>query len=140
MANDDYEDPNLYAQDKLANAEAQLEKLEQQKDAIDELIKAVKKDLRAAKVRAKAERIQQKADNQKENAAVLIEQAGVAIDLPNLMAAKGVRAGILENQEREAEENVDLMFKDQTRQESVFFPSGNRSGINNDAEIPSYIK
>ena len=110
-----------YALDKLVNAQAQLNKLEAQRQALEKLIRAVKKDLAAAKIRTKAEKIQIQADTARQDAAVLVEQAGVAVDLPNLMTAKDVQAGVLEDKTKE---EIDKMFKDnkKTNQESVFFP------------------
>lgn len=138
------EDRQGYALDKLANAQAQLDRLESQKEALAELIKAVKKDLRAAKIRAKAEEIQLKADTQRQDAAVMVEQSGVAVDLPNLMATKGVKAGLIEYDDKN--NDIDMMFEDKANEKAVFFPGGdagrkvNPSGIANDAELPDYIK
>lgn len=138
------EDRQGYALDKLANAQAQLDRLEAQKEALNQLIKAVKKDLRAAKIRAKAEEIQLKADTDRQDAAVMVEQTGVAVDLPNLMATKGVKAGLVEYDE---DNDVEMMFEDQAKEKAVFFPGGSAgkkvnpsSGISNDADIPDYIK
>ncbi|MBT6842219.1 MAG: hypothetical protein HOA17_00290 [Candidatus Melainabacteria bacterium] len=137
------EDRQGYALDKLANAQAQLDRLKAQKDAISQLIKAVRKDLHAAKIRAKAEEIQLKADTDRQDATIAVEQTGVAVDLPNLMATKGVKAGLLEYDQNE---NINLMFEDKTNEKAVFFPGGDTgrsvrpSGIPNDAEIPDYIK
>jgi uncharacterized protein (UPF0335 family) len=143
------EDPQTYAMDKLANAQAQLDRLEGQKGALNDLIKAVKKDLKAAKIRAKAERIQIEADTARQDAAVFVEQSGVAIDLPNLMNTRNVEAGIVEY--KPDEKDIDLMFKDREKpSKAVFFPgnsagkkvspSNNYYGINNDSDIPDYIK
>ncbi|MDD9898728.1 MAG: hypothetical protein OXU45_06995 [Candidatus Melainabacteria bacterium] len=137
------EDRQGYALDKLANAQAQLDRLLAQKDALNKLIKAVKKDLRAAKIRAKAEEIQLKADTERQDAAVMVEQTGVAVDLPNLMATKGVKAGLVEY---DKDNEVEMMFEDNAKEKAVFFPGGdagktvNPSGISNDADLPDYIK
>ncbi len=141
------DDPQSYALDKLANAQAQLDRLESQKVALNKLMKAVKQDLKAAKIRAKAERLQISADTQRQDAAVLVEQTGVAVDLPNLMAAKDVQAGVKEY--NSDQEDIDLMFKDKAKQKAVFFPGGDAGrkvqpsnskvvGIENDST--SYIK
>lgn len=140
------DDPQTYAMDKLANAQAQLERLEGQKKAVNDLIRAVKKDLRAAKIRAKAERIQIEADTARQDAAVMVEQSGVAIDLPNLMNTRNVEAGIVEY--KPDEKDIDLMFKDREKpSKAVYFPGNSAgkkitpiNGINNDSDIPSYIK
>ncbi len=116
------DDPQSYALDKLANAQAQLDRLKTQKIALDKLTKAVKEDLKAAKIRAKAERLQISADTKRQDAAVLVEQTGVAVDLPNLMATKGVQAGVMEYDSDK--EDIDLMFKDKAKQKAVFFPGG----------------
>jgi len=135
----DYQEPQTYAQDKLVNAQAQLERLKAQKRAINKLMRAIKKDLKAARIRSKAEKIQLSANNAKQDATIMVEQAGVAVDLPDLMAAKGVEAGLLENTDKK--KDIDLMFKDKEAQESVFFPAGSEgAGIKNDADLPSYIK
>lgn len=133
-----------YALDKLANAQAQLDRLKSQETAIKDLIKAVKKDLKAAKIRAKAERVQLEADTLRQDAIVSVEQSGVAVDLPNLMTAKGVQAGL---KEYEAEKDeVEMMFKDNNAStKSVYFPGGSQgkkiepsNKVN--SEIPDYIK
>lgn len=127
-----------YALDKLANAQAQLERLENQKDAINQLIKAVKKDLRAAKIRAKAERLQMEADTVRQDAVVMVEQTGVAVDLPNLMTAKGVDAGIIEYDE-DADDIKRELEKNSER--SVYFPSGRKvEPENGSSDLPDYIK
>lgn len=139
------EDRQNYALDKLANAQAQLNRLEDQREAIDQLIRAVKKDLRAAKIRARAEEIQLKADTDRQDAAVLVEQSGVAVDLPNLMVTKGVKAGLVEY---DSDDDIDLMFEDKSNEQAVFFPGGDagrkvnskKKGIDNDSDLPSYIK
>lgn len=136
-----------YALDKLANAQAQLERLKGQEKALNQLIQAVKKDLRAAKVRARAERIQLQANTARQDAAVMVEQTGVAVDLPNLMTAKGVQAGILEY-DKNQNENIDAMFKDRsTTEKSVYFPNGSAgkkvkpsNSYSDDADFPDYIK
>ncbi len=117
-------DPQSYALDKLQNAQAQLDKLQTQRRAVDNLIQAVKKDLRAAKMRAKAERIQLEADSQRQDAALIVQQNGVAVDLPNLMTAKGVQAGVVEYQPDTNE--IEMMFKDKNSADgkTVFFPGG----------------
>lgn len=117
-------DPQSYAMDKLANAQAQLDKLQMQRQAIDNLMRAIRKDLRAAKIRAKAERLQVEADSQRQDAAMLVQQNGVAVDLPNLMAAKGVQAGVVEYQPDANE--IEMMFKNKnsTDGKTVFFPGG----------------
>lgn len=117
-------EPQAYALDKLANAQAQLDKLVAQREALDNLIRAVRKDLRAAKMRAKAERIQVQADSDRQDASILVQQNGVAVDLPNLMTAKGVQAGIVEYQPDPTE--IELMFRDKnsTTNKTVFFPGG----------------
>lgn len=122
-AESDYNNPESYAQDKLVNAQAQLDRLTAQKKALNKLILAVKRDLKAAKIRAKAERVQQMANTNKEDAAVLIEQAGIAVDLPDLMQAKDVQAGLAKGNDKE---NIDAMFKDKNSQasEAVFYPAG----------------
>lgn len=137
----EYEGPETYAQDKLVNAKAQLEKLKEQKKAIEELIRAVRKDLRAAQIRARAEKLQARADVQREDASGLVEQAGVAIDLPNLMTAKGVKAGIIDGAPKN--EDLGLLFKDANNsEESVFFPAGNNKNrkVPGNSQLPSYIK
>ncbi len=134
------DDPQSYALDKLANAQAQLGKLEAQKKALNELIRAVKQDLRAAKIRTKAERLQVNADTKRQDAVSLVQQAGVAVDLPNLMATKGTDAGVMEYANKE---DIDLMFKDKQKQQTVFFPGGDKgrkleirkSGIDNDSDL-----
>ena len=142
------DDPQSYALDKLANAQAQLDRLKSQKIALEKLTKAVKEDLRAAKVRAKAERLQISADTKRQDAAVMVEQTGVAVDLPNLMATKGVQAGVMEYNSNK--EDIDAMFQDKAKQKAVFFPGGDAgrtvqpsnskvSGIENDANR-NYIK
>ena len=143
------EDPQSYALDKLANAQAQLERLKAQKIALNKLTRAVKQDLKAAKIRAKAERLQISADTERQDAALLVEQTGVAVDLPNLMATKGVTAGVMEY--NADQEDIDLMFKDKTKQKAVFFPGGDAgrkiqpsnskvAGIESDTTSSSYIK
>jgi uncharacterized protein (UPF0335 family) len=127
-----------YALDKLANASAQLERLENQKKAINELIKAVKKDLRAARIRAKAERLQLEADTVRQDAVVMVEQTGVAVDLPNLMTAKGVDAGIIEYNENADDINRELKKNESER--SVYFPSGRKVEPENTSDLPDYIK
>jgi len=120
-------DHQSYALDKLANAEAQLDKLVIQKKALNDYIKAVRKDLKAARIRARAERIQLEADTDRQDAAALVEQSGVAVDLPNMMTAKGVQAGLLDNNEYKAE-HVESMFKDRNKEatKSVYFPGGSK--------------
>jgi len=122
---EDYGNPEIYAQDKLVNATAQLERLKAQEKALEKLIKAVKKDLRAAKLRAKAERVQKLADTARQDASIVIEQSGIAIDLPDLMSAKGVQAGLAQGSESldQTKEDIDLMFKDKQSEEAVFFPA-----------------
>jgi len=127
-----------YALDKLANAQAQLERLQNQQEAIKELIKAVKKDLRAAKIRAKAERLQMEADTVRQDAVVMVEQTGVAVDLPNLMTAKGVDAGIIEYDENMDDINREIKTKNSER--SVYFPSGRKVEPQNGSDLPDYIK
>ena len=141
------DDPQSYALDKLANAQAQLDRLKTQKTALEKLTQAVKEDLKAAKIRAKAERLQISADTKRQDAAVMVEQTGVAVDLPNLMATKGVQAGIMEyNSDKE---DIDLMFKDKAKQKAVFFPGGdagrtvqpsNSKVVGIESDTPSYIK
>lgn len=126
-----------YALDKLANAQAQLQRLENQKDAVNQLIKAVKKDLRAAKVRAKAERLQLEADTVRQDAIVMVEQTGVAVDLPNLMTAKGVDAGIIEYDADADDVNRELQRRSE---KSVYFPSGRKVEPQNASDLPDYIK
>ena len=125
-----------YALDKLANAQAQLERLKNQKKAINELMKAVKKDLRAAKIRAKAERLQLEADTVKQDAIVMVEQTGVAVDLPNLMTATDVEAGIIEYDSNR--DDVDREIRNSNPQRSVYFPSGRKES--NTSDLPDYIK
>ena len=127
-----------YALDKLANAQAQLERLQGQRKAIDELIRAVKKDLRAAKIRAKAERLQMEADTVRQDAVVMVEQTGVAVDLPNLMTAKGVDAGIIEYDENA--DNINRELKEKNPERSVYFPSGRKVEPENTSDLPDYIK
>lgn len=124
MADGSSSDPQSYALDKLSNAQAQLDKLEAQKKAINTLIKAVKKDLKASQMRAKAERIQIEADAERQDAAMLVQQNGVAVDLPNLMTAKGVQAGVVEYQPDANE--IEMMFRDKNNPagKAVFFPGG----------------
>lgn len=130
-----FADPQVYAQDKLANAQAQLDKLVSQREALNKLIKAVRKDLRAAKIRSKAENIQVQADTDRQDAAVLVEQAGVAVELPNLMATKSVQSTMTSSKD-----DIDLMFRDQKQPKAVFFPGGDAGktlrsqGLNNDAD------
>lgn len=126
-----YSDPDTYAQDKLANAEAQLTRLKAQKKAIEKLIKAVKSDLKAAKIRVKAEKMQSKADANRMDASTQIEQTGVAVDLPDLMqhTETDVNAGLLE----------DVAVDSGYNQEPVFFQEEN-GGIQNNSDMPSYIK
>jgi membrane carboxypeptidase/penicillin-binding protein len=126
-----------YALDKLANAQAQLERLKGQRKAVDELIRAVKKDLRAAKIRAKAERLQLEADTVRQDAVVMVEQTGVAVDLPNLMNAKGVDAGIIEYDENS--DDINRTMK-KTSERSVYFPSGRKVEPENSSDLPDYIK
>lgn len=126
-----------YALDKLANAQAQLERLKGQRKAVDELIRAVKKDLRAAKIRAKAERLQMEADTVRQDAVVMVEQTGVAVDLPNLMTAKGVDAGIIEYDENA--DDINRTMKN-TSERSVYFPSGRKVEPENSSDLPDYIK
>jgi hypothetical protein len=143
------EDPQSYAMDKLANAQAQLDKLESQKKALNDLTRAVKKDLKAAKIRAKAERLQIEADTARQDASTIVEQSGVAVDLPNLMNTTAVEAGIIEY--KPDEKDIDLMFKDSEKpSKTVFFPgnsagrrvtpSNSNAGLNNNSDIPAYIK
>lgn len=127
-----------YAIDKLANAQAQLDRLKNQRDAIDELMKAVRKDLKAAKIRAKAERLQIEANTVRQDAIVMVEQTGVAVDLPNLMTAKGVDAGILEYDE--TQDDIDRVIKNSNPERSVYFPSGRKVEPQNSSDIPDYIK
>ncbi len=135
------EDPQSYALDKLANAEAQLERLSAQRKAIDQMIRAVREDLRAAKIRAKAEKLQVEADSKRGDATAMVQQAGVAIDLPNLMMADSNSTGVTEYAAQK--EEIDLMFKDKPKEEAVFFPASargrkseiKRSGLDNDADI-----
>ncbi len=127
-----------YAIDKLANAQAQLERLEAQKKAITQLMKAVKKDLRAAKIRAKAERLQIEANTVRQDAVVMVEQTGVAVDLPNLMTAKGVDAGLIEYDE--TQDDIDRVIKNSNPERSVYFPSGRKIEPENSSDIPDYIK
>lgn len=123
------DDPQTYAMDKLANAQAQLDQLKAQKLALSKLTKAVKQDLRAAKIRAKAERIQISADTSRQDAAVMIEQSGVAVDLPNLMAARQVQGGILEYENdtnsKSSKTTVGKAAK-QKNESEVFFPGGDQ--------------
>jgi hypothetical protein len=126
-----------YALDKLANAQAQLDRLQNQKKAINELMKAVRKDLQAAKLRAKAERLQMDADTVRQDAVVMVEQNGVAVDLPNLMTAKDVDAGIVEY-----DKNADDMNRimKNTSERSVYFPSGRKVEPIKGSDLPDYIK
>jgi|GEM_PF-3034501 len=135
-AQDEYNDPQMYAQDKLVNAEAQYERLKNQEKALQKLMGAVKKDLKAAKIRAKAERIQISANTARQDASVNVEQAGIAVDLPDLMSTKGVQA-VAAGSAKE-KENIDMMFRDRNKQESasVFFPAGSGSKT----IAPEYIK
>jgi hypothetical protein len=135
-----------YALDKLANAQAQLDRLTMQEKAIRQLKGAVRKDLRAARIRAKAERIQLEANTQKQDAAVMVEQSGVAVDLPNLMNTRKVDGGIIEYS---ADDDVERMFNDtKPKTKSVYFPGGSKGkkvqsgyqGLDNDSDIPDYIK
>lgn len=131
-----FADPQVYAQDKLANAQAQLDKLVSQREALDKLIRAVRKDLRAAKIRSKAENIQVQADTDRQDAAMLVEQAGVAVELPNLMATKTVQSTVTSSNKSD----IDLMFRDQKQPKAVFFPGGDSGrtlrsqGLSNDAD------
>lgn len=136
-AQDEYNDPQMYAQDKLVNAQAQYQRLKNQKEALEKLMGAVKKDLKAAKLRAKAETVQKIADTARQDASVNVEQAGIAVDLPDLMSTKGVQAVAAGSANKE-KENIDLMFRDRNKQESanVFFPAGSGSRTIN----PEYIK
>ena len=127
-----------YAQDKLANAQAQLERLKMQKKAINELIVAVKKDLRAAKIRARAERLQIKADTQKQDAGVMISQTGLAVDLPNLLDKKGVAADLASQRDLQDESVDELFRRTEDQQEAVFFPGGS-SNIRSDEDINNYL-
>lgn len=127
-----------YALDKLANAQAQYDRLQQQKKAINQLLKAVKKDLKAAQVRAKAERLQIDADTTRQDAVVMVEQTGVAVDLPNLMSAKGVEAGIIEYDENTDE--IDRELNKNTSEKSVYFPGGRTVQPDNASDLPDYIK
>ena len=126
-----------YALDKLANAQAQLERLQGQKKAVNELIRAVKKDLRAAKIRAKAERLKMEADTVRQDAIVMVEQTGVAVDLPNLMTAKGVDAGIIEYNENT--DDINRTMKNNSER-SVYFPSGRKVEPQSNSDLPDYIK
>lgn len=138
-AADDYNDPQIYAQDKLVNAQAQYQRLKNQKDALEKLMGAVKKDLKAAKLRAKAETVQKVADTARQDASVGVEQAGIAVDLPDLMSTKGVQAVAAGSTTIDPNrENIDLMFRDRNKQESasVFFPAGSSSKT----IAPEYIK
>ncbi len=138
-AQDEYDDPQLYAQDKLVNAQAQYQRLKNQEQALEKLMKAVKKDLRAAKLRAKAEGVQKLADSARQDAALGVEQAGIAVDLPDMMSTKGVQAvaaGTSSGPSSREKENIDLMFRDRQKQESaVFFPGARSKTI-----APEYIK
>lgn len=127
-----------YALDKLANAQAQLERLEHQKKAINSLIKAVKKDLRAARIRAKAERLQLEADTVRQDAIVMVEQTGVAVDLPNLMTAKGVDAGLVEYDQNK--EDIERELGQSQSERSVYFPSGRKVEPESSSDLPDYIK
>ncbi len=140
-AQDEYNDPQIYAQDKLVNAEAQYQRLKNQEKALQKLMGAVKQDLKAAKIRAKAERIQVSANTARQDASVNVEQAGIAVDLPDLMPTKGVQAVAAGSRTVDAnreKENIDLMFRDRNKQESasVFFPAGSGSRT----IAPEYIK
>lgn len=127
-----------YALDKLANAQAQLDRLKNQKQAVNELIRAVKKDLRAAKIRAKAERLQMEADTVRQDAVVMVEQTGVAVDLPNLMTAKGVDAGIIEYDENM--DDIDREIRQKNPSRSVYFPSGRKIEPESATDLPDYVK
>ncbi len=137
-AQDEYNDPQMYAQDKLVNAEAQYQRLKNQKAALEKLMGAVKKDLKAAKLRAKAETVQKVADTARQDASVNVEQAGIAVDLPDLMSTKGVQAVAAGSAMSREKENIDLMFRDRNKQEAanVFFPAGSGSRT----IAPEYIK
>ncbi len=134
-AQDEYSDPQMYAQDKLVNAQAQYQRLQNQEKALEKLMAAVKTDLKAAKLRAKAETVQKIADTARQDASMNVEQAGIAVDLPDLMSTKGVQAVAAGAKEKE---NIDLMFRDRNKQESasVFFPAGSGSRT----ITPEYIK
>ena len=137
-AQDEYNDPQMYAQDKLVNAEAQYQRLKNQEKALQKLMGAVKQDLKAAKLRAKAETVQKIADTARQDASVNVEQAGIAVDLPDLMSTKGVQAVAAGSAMSREKENIDLMFRDRNKQESanVFFPAGSGSRT----IAPEYIK
>ena len=78
------------------------------------------------------------ADTTRQDAVVMVEQTGVAVDLPNLMTAKGVEAGIIEYDENTDE--IDRELNKNASEKSVYFPGGRTVQPDNASDLPDYIK